>query len=86
MRSKFAPFLLALLALFPAAAHSQTRDPDFPISDNEAFSFALHGDTLLLGGNFRHLGPTRARSWESTWPRVGLGRTGRASTVRSTPA
>ena len=36
------PRLLALLALLPAAARSQARDPDFPISDNAAFVFALH--------------------------------------------
>ncbi|MEQ1834665.1 MAG: PQQ-binding-like beta-propeller repeat protein, partial [Candidatus Eisenbacteria bacterium] len=79
MRSKCALLLLALFAFFPPAAHAQTRDPDFPYADNDVLAFALHGDTLLVGGRFRNLGPnsgafvgvdvTTGRA-QSRWPRV----------------
>ena len=52
----FARFLLTLL-LLPANAHAQTRDPDFPFPDGDVNAVALHGDTLVVGGSFRNLGP-----------------------------
>ena len=79
MRSKCALLLLAVFAFLPPAAHAQTRDPEFPITDDEINAFAFHGDTLVVGGLFSNLGPNSGTfvgldrvtgRAQARWPRV----------------
>lgn len=45
------------IALGPGAALAQFADPAFPVVDGGVYTSVLDGNTLYVGGSFRHVGP-----------------------------